>query len=331
LQPESIQAFVYDNDSGTTNGFYLHHCHISRAGRGVIYGERQLGAIVNDVRIYNNTWEGPGNLDVGGFHSDGLMIGNPYGDCPTGASVTNISFHDNFFYGDWGQQATAQYYSNGCTSNTLIYNNVFAFENVTGTHPFLSPAFVFLGYHDGGTIGIYNNIFSSDADPGYETGTNGAIMIGTPNGGSLTIMNNIFSGIGNDILYDDGFTSVLIDYNLHNTASGGRLVWQDTGSAWECHDLATCRAHGMETHAPAMSDPRFVAIPNGNTGSGNWHLQPGSPAINTGTSLASIFTTDLDGLARPQGSAWDIGTYEYASGAPSSPTLPSSPKNLRIR
>jgi len=55
-------------------------------------------------------------------------------------------------------------------------------------------------------------------------------------------------------------------------------------------------------------DPRFV-----NPAASDFHLQPGSPAIDAGASLTEI-PTDVDGISRPQGSAYDIGAYEYRSG-----------------
>jgi hypothetical protein len=44
-------------------------------------------------------------------------------------------------------------------------------------------------------------------------------------------------------------------------------------------------------------------------GSGDYHVQSTSPAIDKGLS-ASAPTTDLDGKVRPQGAAFDIGAYE---------------------
>ena len=42
-----------------------------------------------------------------------------------------------------------------------------------------------------------------------------------------------------------------------------------------------------------------------------------SPAINVGIALSSTgFSTDKDGVSRPQGSAWDIGAYEYIGTTP---------------
>ena len=43
---------------------------------------------------------------------------------------------------------------------------------------------------------------------------------------------------------------------------------------------------------------------------GDYHLQPGSPAIDRG-STAGAPTKDYDGVARPQGAGIDIGAFEY--------------------
>jgi pectate disaccharide-lyase len=45
-------------------------------------------------------------------------------------------------------------------------------------------------------------------------------------------------------------------------------------------------------------------------GSGNYHLQATSPAIDAGTSVGAP-STDFDGNPRPQGKGYDIGPYEY--------------------
>ncbi|MDH5811890.1 MAG: right-handed parallel beta-helix repeat-containing protein [Candidatus Verstraetearchaeota archaeon] len=65
------------------------------------------------------------------------------------------------------------------------------------------------------------------------------------------------------------------------------------------------------------------------------HLKMGSAAIDAGVNAISFlptsvfpiydFNKDLEGVYRPQGSAWDIGAYEY-----SVPGAPNAPKNLQI-
>ncbi|MDD5258541.1 MAG: DUF5123 domain-containing protein, partial [bacterium] len=48
--------------------------------------------------------------------------------------------------------------------------------------------------------------------------------------------------------------------------------------------------------------------------SGDFHLLVNSPAKDVGANVSSIVTKDYDGLLRPQGSGFDMGAYEYASG-----------------
>jgi len=56
---------------------------------------------------------------------------------------------------------------------------------------------------------------------------------------------------------------------------------------------------------PVTGDPIFV-----DSGSADFHLRSGSAAIDAGLTLTDV-TTDKEGISRPQGSAYDIGAYEY--------------------
>lgn len=64
-----------------------------------------------------------------------------------------------------------------------------------------------------------------------------------------------------------------------------------------------------------IADPLFV-----NRFTGDYHLEPTSPAIDAGVVDPADGTTDLDGNVRLQGSAPDLGAYE--STPPSAPTGP---------
>ena len=55
----------------------------------------------------------------------------------------------------------------------------------------------------------------------------------------------------------------------------------------------------------------------------DFRLKQGSLPINAGLNMGAAYAFDIDGTPRPQGSAWDIGAFEFASGAPGDTTPPS--------
>jgi hypothetical protein len=69
--------------------------------------------------------------------------------------------------------------------------------------------------------------------------------------------------------------------------------------------MADTPSVGAITANPQLVDYR-------SDGSGDYHLTATSPAIDAGTNSGAP-TTDIDGVLRPQGKAWDIGLYEYVS------------------
>ena len=162
--------------------------------------------------------------------------------------------------------------------NTIIYNN-----NVAGTYPVrlraAGPSLIL-------NCTIVNNV-------------SGASTINAESDGSeYIIINNIFSGNtasgGNAPLIN---TAEQIEFEAkHN------LVWDWEGkvSVWEPRGLFLPDVDGN-----FEGDPMFVEVDDGDL-----HLQEGSAAIDAGMTLDNV-TADIAGVERPQGTAYDIGAYEY--------------------
>lgn len=148
----------------------------------------------------------------------------------------------------------------------------------------------------GSDILIHNNIFrQSVASPV----THGIVSYGGQTG--LKVVNNVFSGVGNGIYtynLDDGveirnniFANCV--YGITNDL-GGTVINNSTNLYW--NNVANDRYGTVPAGAGDVSaDPKFVG-----GDPFDYHLQPGSPAINAGTNV---------GLPYLQG-APDIGAFE---------------------
>jgi len=309
LAPNSIEAFDYLANSKSAANISIHHCTIRNAIRGVVYAT--TGFSVTNVSVYNNDWQGPGTMYMGGYHADGLMVGDPIAGVAN--SIYNLRVYNNKFYGNW-QIATAIIYSNGGVNGAEIYNNVFSLENTNGyaTNQPIFGAFCQF-YRNDTNLRFYNNTFSSDAMHGWNgsdpLGAKAAIAQYTPiSGAVLTAYNNLFSkcAIGINV---DATVTVVSDYNLHepDASHWGYLIWGATAYS----SLAAAQGAGYELHSPALAYASFVTVSNGITGGSDFRLQTNSPAIGAGTNLSALFTGDILGTNR--GSSWTLGAYQSAS------------------
>jgi hypothetical protein len=138
-----------------------------------------------------------------------------------------------------------------------------------------------LAHHITGTVDIYNNTMY---DCGSRLGPNaGGMSLAI----STTLRNNILNQINSEPYFtpSDGNCSVI---------SGTNNLWYGSGLPPSCSSLT----------ANVNSNPLFVNAPT------DLHLQSTSPAINSGVTISTLLT-DFDGITRPQGSAYDIGAYEF--------------------
>ncbi|MFL5813928.1 MAG: choice-of-anchor D domain-containing protein [Bdellovibrionia bacterium] len=178
--------------------------------------------------------------------------------------------------------------------NNVVINNI-ASGTVVGIHQ----------WHGATASAIINNtVFHCKEGILIGEGDAGAL----PNGSE----NNY---VANNIVYDNT-TYGIIEYGKvgANNRYVNNLVYKSGTNV----KMQTGSVSGT-----ISQDPMFVKYEI--DGSGDYHLQPSSPAIGKGT-LTSAPPTDIEGKSR--GSSIDLGAYEYSSTAPSptpSPTPSPSP------
>ena len=102
--------------------------------------------------------------------------------------------------------------------------------------------------------------------------------------------------LSNNILYSTG-EPYLAGESASLPAGDYRNCWYGDGAApaWDTTAI--------------NDDPDFV-----NAGAFNFQLQEGSPCVDVGKNVSTVVSRDLLGVPRPQGSAFDIGAYEWISG-----------------
>ena len=144
--------------------------------------------------------------------------------------------------------------------------------------------------------------------------------------GTVIIENNTLLGnaVAQIYLEEAGAGRVTLRNNIIVAAAGQQYYEFDAGASSASivpsnnlvYGAGPCEAWDT---ACVGGDPLFV-------GASDYHLQPGSPAIDAGVPTSA--SRDHDGTPRPQGSAFDIGAFERRTGsacvAPSITTQPTS-------
>ena len=221
--------------------------------------------------------------------------------------ISGLLIENNQFVGCYRNGINMDGIQDSVIRNNLIYGS--------GRH-------ALRGYQIDGAQGpknlqIYNNTFIVPAEV-----TSWAVKL-TEDSGGHTIFNNILlkegSSGGSVCVTDNKFLS---DTNI----TGDRMSIDSENSVIS---LATWkRLTGQDANSTTSSSAALFVNPF----SADYHLRKGAPAINAGrASLNSVAaaSTDLEGRARPQGPAYDIGAYEYVEGAGDT-TPPSAQNDLRL-
>lgn len=179
-----------------------------------------------------------------------------------------------------------------CGDNELVINNVLLRNAAYGLH--------IAGYETVSNLKAYNNVIAHN-------GKSGVILWMAVSG--VDIKNNIIFQNGRFGLdsWDAHGSGVVLDRNLVYGNGLGNYNFVNGASDYS-YTLGTT----------ISSAPLFV---NSTSAGFDAHLSAGSPAINAGLNLSSIFTTDLDGATRPASGAWDLGAYKYGLTDTTPPTV----------
>jgi hypothetical protein len=150
--------------------------------------------------------------------------------------------------------------------------------------------------------GTIRNVTAVSSGGGVALDLPGSIFLG-PTAGSVSVRNAILRGATSDVTREPGAglpgcgpPPAIIPCPAPTALSIGnsnyRTIADTAGSGF------------TDAGGNITGDPMFVAPGT------DYHLKLGSPSIDSGTDDAANGTTDLDGNARKQGSAVDMGAYE---------------------
>lgn len=165
------------------------------------------------------------------------------------------------------------------------------------------------------SVRIYNNTLLQNHYPGWSH----EILVGssTANIPVLEIRNNI--------LIADPDTTPLVDTDGDITGHSNNLYFRPGGGTLVSAsgvDYTAATIHSWEPTALA-GDPRLrdlTALPGGFVGAYGVDLRPypdglnlsaDSPARDAGAPLGASYASSVNSVARPWGSGWDVGAYEY--------------------
>jgi hypothetical protein len=267
---------------------------------------------IQDFEVKNTYWWGIGSNSATSFftlkgnkiHDIGRRVdtsGLGMAGVFTGGAVHDVTVDGNVIYnigrtGGLPIQPANDHAMYMHSQNTVIINNV-CYQRIQGWCIQTASGFT-------GTIA--NNTFhgaQSSAIYGRPGGTAGQIVLWDFNPGVI-IRNNIFYGPNASAIAISRLTGVTpatcaIDHNIvygHGVSMTNR----------EISDICSVGSNLLGT------DPLFVNVA---TAPYDFHLQPGSPAIQTGAFVIKV-KTDFDGWPRPDDSAFDVGAYQFTATAP---------------
>ena len=283
-------ADAYGNSS-------IHHNTISNIGFDGIK------VACRNTDIYNNIIGGSYESGINDPHIDGIQASN--------AEIHYTRIWNNYFY-DLDNSAIyfSKWDAGGTVQHVQIWNNL-----ILGTGIVDSGYGLYFQCNTGisctyQNILIANNTFANWDFPAIRIAGAGTVTVGS----DVDIVNNVI--INSTPIYGTGplfiqgtFTDSAnneIDYNLIYEGAGGQKKMSVAGTLYDDFSDADWGTDYASWSHNLNSDPSLDVDYEPDSGS--------DPVVEAGKTIAT-FSTDKESVSRPQGTAWDIGCYEFASGA----------------
>ncbi len=296
------------NAANTANQSNTHHIYI---GRNTAFENKQNGfwtKQATDVIFSENV----AYKHIPSGSSPGVGLGQQYGP-------ENVWYLFNKVYGNYGGITIASR-SGGVGENIYIIGNQIYNNNLNPNFdPGNSWANAGITITGGVNVAILNNVLANNSGG-----------INTPIGsGEFLIYNNIIdtpvvAGANSIFFYESGLaSSSFVDNNIFNETAVIR--WGRSAQ----DNLSSFQSTFSQCENCEEANPQYVDSLNG-----DFTLQASSSAIDSGrvSDAYQVFQNlygidirkDVAGLARPQGSGWDMGAFEYNSNILTAPSVLSA-------
>jgi len=294
----NLEANLFEDNSGAYGGGAF-----AESGYGYVTEKRVIGNTFRGNSAYHGS--GGAEFSGGGILKDNTFefnTGSAAGGLGIGGTVT---LHKNRFFENYGAAGGAISFGGGefvLNSNVLQRNQA----RVSGGAIFVA----------GGTITAANDVLADNISPNAGVYVSSGQVIAH----HWTLVGNSLYGV----YAEGGSVEVINTIIVSHTVSGlsglaGMLsadhtLFSDNGTA--CSGPVTC------TNSLSGS-PQFV-----NAGIGDFHLRPGSVAIDAGKDVGII--TDMDDDPRPLCYGYDVGADEvdFAACPLATPTITASPTSV---
>ncbi len=211
--------------------------------------------------------------------------------------------------------------SDGGTSNSIIAYNIINGYGASSVYNLGHLSGIRLGGGDNGPgrgIKILSNVFTRGQqigiNPEYGWPSEAAIHIEC-DASNLQVKNNIFfNNLNRDIYVHNGasIAGAVFNNNIYSRPNYKDNWWVFESSY---NSLAEWQKTFSQDSLSSTSNPLFVNTSGNYSAATDFKLASNSPAIDKGVSVIGL-TSDFAGTSVPQGSAPDIGAYEYVGTAP---------------